>query len=443
MSLTVELSIIKDIAALRKLFAESCKHHLQLKTMDATIITRAIFAQLTVPVASTDHPVFRRPEILFETAVVQREIMAAIFGTNFIPRYNGPLAGARREFAEICKALDQIGKSLDLDSATVPWQLFRAQIDVAADLATFQLLYTAAVAKSKEVLAAHLNAQIRRVCNELLAQMRGFVAAYRKIGRSGGENAFAAGRLKVEKSAAMVTFRHVGFEPLQISAVMYAKFQRLYTSDAAMLNDRMFIMCLRYSSLFGRSDKSFHAAAKPATFAALTASLGVTQELYAQPFNCNFDRFCSPFPDTDVFFGSVGRMQDFVNANLHTEPLSGSYEVGPPYTEEVMDSMIDQLMSVLRTTTEPLSFVVFVPDWRTPLQKCQRIMEDPANAFVRGQLSLEPLTYEYVDGVGAGEHIRFPFRTCIYVLQNDAGAERWPYSDAVAAAILESAASKK
>lgn len=37
-----------------------------------------------------------------------------------------------------------------------------------------------------------------------------------------------------------------------------------------------------------------------------------------------------------MFFGSVGSFFDFT-------PLEGSFETGPPYTEEVMDKMADRL----------------------------------------------------------------------------------------------------
>ena len=60
-------------------------------------------------------------------------------------------------------------------------------------------------------------------------------------------------------------------------------------------------------------------------FDALAARLGVTQECFASPLNCRFDRgHCSAFADTDGGFGSCGSFLQF-------EPAEGSYEANPPF----------------------------------------------------------------------------------------------------------------
>ena len=66
----------------------------------------------------------------------------------------------------------------------------------------------------------------------------------------------------------------------------------------------------------------------------------VCQECFASPLNCYFSRFCSAFPDTDVYFGSQGSFFDF-------EPDEGSFECGPPYTVEVMDKTADRIHELL------------------------------------------------------------------------------------------------
>lgn len=194
---------------------------------------------------------------------------------------------------------------------------------------------------------------------------------------------------------------------------------------------------LRYDTFFGtgaREGSTFHAAATEVVFDAMRDKFSVSQENYASPFNCYFRTFNSAFPDTDVFFGSRGSFYDF-------SPQTGSFETGPPYTEEVMERMIYHLESLLRSPDAgPLSFFVFVPDWREPLQVCQQIMESKEFPFTREIIHLNGGKYFYVSGDqhkkrdATNPKERFfalPFETKIYLLQNDLGKEKWPANAAL------------
>ena len=64
-----------------------------------------------------------------------------------------------------------------------------------------------------------------------------------------------------------------------------------------------------------------HAAAPESVFLFLHQRLGVRMEFFASPLNCYFRRFCSAFPDTDRFFGSMGSVFDFF-------PRTGELVVG-------------------------------------------------------------------------------------------------------------------
>ena len=192
---------------------------------------------------------------------------------------------------------------------------------------------------------------------------------------------------------------------------------------------------LRYNTFFGvgaREGATFHAAAPEIVFNSLHETVKVCQENYASPFNCYFRTFNSAFPDTDVFFGSRGSFYDFF-------PKTGSFETGPPYTEEVMERMIYHLQSLLESKDAgPLSFVVFVPDWREPLQKCQEIMESKDFAYTQRIIQLKGGKYFYVAGdqhkksKATDPKERFfslPFETTIYILQNELGKEKFPLTD--------------
>lgn len=199
---------------------------------------------------------------------------------------------------------------------------------------------------------------------------------------------------------------------------------------------RLWILLRRYQSLFGdppptssgrrREGASFHAAAPETVFDVLKERFGVRHECFASPLNCHFASFCSAFPDSDHFFGSVGSFFDFF-------PRTGSFEVGPPYTVEVMDRAArhcDSLLLENATTCpeEPLSFIVFVPDWRTPLQPAQEFMEH--NKFLRADIAVKGNEHSYVVGdqhiPGRERYFLLPFTTHVYVLQNDAGHAKWP-----------------
>lgn len=51
---------------------------------------------------------------------------------------------------------------------------------------------------------------------------------------------------------------------------------------------------------------------------------------------------------------------------LDFHPTSGSFEANPPFCEELMEAMVDHFESLLTETQDPLSFIVFIPEWRDP-----------------------------------------------------------------------------
>lgn len=82
-------------------------------------------------------------------------------------------------------------------------------------------------------------------------------------------------------------------------------------------------------------------------FECLHRNFGVTFECFASPLNCYFRQFCSAFGDTDSYFGSRGSFLDF-------RPLSGSFQVNPPYCEELIDAAVQHIDRLLTDSVEPL-----------------------------------------------------------------------------------------
>lgn len=164
-----------------------------------------------------------------------------------------------------------------------------------------------------------------------------------------------------------------GFE-FEISRSHYDKLCALYEANAGRhfdsarhyMKTMIFILLRRYQTFFGTErfeGTSFHAAAPERVFRTLHARLQVAQECFASPLNCFFSQFCSAFPEIDVFFGSRGSFFDF-------DAAEGSFECGPPYTEECMDRTARRVLRMCggegSAGQQPLLFVIFVPEWRVP-----------------------------------------------------------------------------
>lgn len=112
---------------------------------------------------------------------------------------------------------------------------------------------------------------------------------------------------------------------------------------------------------------------------------------------------------------------------LDFSPLSGSFEANPPFCEELMDAMVSHFevgmllwggilqarlparggqpltstlchlpQKLLESSPEPLSFIVFIPEWREPPTPALTRMEQ--SRFKRHQLVLPAFEHEYRSG---------------------------------------------
>ena len=183
----------------------------------------------------------------------------------------------------------------------------------------------------------------------------------------------------------------------------------------------LYVLVRRYATFFGDNEgDGFHAAAPESSFEVMHDCLGVVQELFASPFNCHFGKFCSAFPDIDCWFGSCGSFFDFI-------PQSGSFEVGPPYVTSVMDQMAIKLEKILQKSTEPLSFIIYVPEWKDPIADYHKIIE--ASEYLKLSFVMGGNDHAYVVGdqhVSDTRYVKLPFRTSVYIMQNSLGSNKWP-----------------
>nr|KAG5712235.1 hypothetical protein BaRGS_014585 [Batillaria attramentaria] len=119
---------------------------------------------------------------------------------------------------------------------------------------------------------------------------------------------------------------------------------------------------------------------------------------------------CRDDPRFDNFLGRVCPILDF-------HPTSGSFEANPPFCEELMEAMVDHFESLLGETSDPLSFIVFIPEWRDP--PTEALMRLESSRFKRKSCLLP--AYEHENEV----NVKALHGTLAVFLQNDAGFKLW------------------
>ena len=206
---------------------------------------------------------------------------------------------------------------------------------------------------------------------------------------------------------------------------------------------RLFVLLTRYFSLTGAHDApaheaAWHCAVPPVAMRVLQSRMDASLECFASPLNAFARRFCSAFPDTDCFFGSIGSFFEF-------NPVSGSFQTGPPYDHQLSHAMFDHICELFERKGEgegaaalgagagPLSFTVTMPYSDRPVaQKVLQRVRD--SGYVRVDVKLDEHRYAYVDGYQQCDANRgFVLRcaTRVVVVQNEAGAARWPAEEPV------------
>ncbi|XP_067935307.1 mRNA (2'-O-methyladenosine-N(6)-)-methyltransferase-like [Watersipora subatra] len=187
---------------------------------------------------------------------------------------------------------------------------------------------------------------------------------------------------------------------------------------------RVWCLLRRYQTYFGvhKNEGAALQAALPATvFECLSRIFGVTFECFASPLNCYYKQYCSAFSDTDGYFGSRGPLLDF-------HPIAGSFEANPPFSEELMESMVNHFENLLENSSEALSFVVCLPEWRDPPTKALIRLE--SSRFKRKEFVVPALEHQYRNGFqhicSKDElHIHSSHGTLLVFLQNEKGFEKW------------------
>jgi phosphorylated CTD-interacting factor 1 len=220
----------------------------------------------------------------------------------------------------------------------------------------------------------------------------------------------------------------------------YEKLKKLYRKNTVELGyddegsthflSRIYCVLSRYETFFRNSTLrnegyGMQGALPNYTFKEINKEFDVTQEMFASPLNCYFSTYCSAFLDTDVYFGSCGSFFEY-------EPIEGSFQCNPPFTEEVIERMADRIEILLASTELPLSFIVFIPEWLDP--PTPGLIKMNKSAFKTRDIIVGGKKHKYVAGTQFLEH-RGPLLyaavhdTHVFFLQNKAGFEKWTPSE--------------
>jgi len=188
---------------------------------------------------------------------------------------------------------------------------------------------------------------------------------------------------------------------------------------------RAWCVVARYEVLGGAG---YQAAVGGDGFEVLRERMGVRFECFASPLNCRYSRYCSAFEDTDAAFGSLGSFFNFW-------PRKGSFEANPPFVPELMSKMVEHMEELLAAGAGPLSFVIVIPAWRE-VRAWDQLHQSGCH---RGTFVLPAERHGFVDGAQHQRSERYrpsSYDTAVICLQNDGGAERWPFDAATLEAAL-------
>lgn len=77
-------------------------------------------------------------------------------------------------------------------------------------------------------------------------------------------------------------------------------------------------------------------------------------------------------------------------------PTRGSFQANPPYCEELVDATLQHIDRLLSDSSYPLSFIVFLPEYKDRPLKCLSRIED--SQYKRKLLVVPAMEHEYRHG---------------------------------------------
>lgn len=197
--------------------------------------------------------------------------------------------------------------------------------------------------------------------------------------------------------------------------IKYKKLVSLYTGDPKYFNFAMFEVGFNYYILDGHS---LQWCIPPKTFDILINKLSVKTELFAAPMNVNLPIYCSLFLIDQKF----GAMDNFFNLEPQ-QILEGTYEVNPPFIEDIFIKSSHMVIDFLKQSQEAkkdLMFIYIMPDWLDS-KGYQALVKSP---FLIKEITLDKNNHYYYQSSN-DRVVQANFDTHILVIGTEKSNVRW------------------
>lgn len=176
---------------------------------------------------------------------------------------------------------------------------------------------------------------------------------------------------------------------------MYNRACSIYVGPRDKQDEHILVLMSRYDAC-GTTNN--HCSVPPS----IVSFCNITTEMFGSPINTCAMQYCSPFPDIEQYFGSLG---SFFDPRLRLS--SGVYLCNPPYDETIMAAAVSKVIKALESNAE-ITVVVVLPVWDSKSQKevkgrLDLGMEFEAHkmllqcGFIRSQMMLDFATYPFFD----------------------------------------------
>lgn len=129
-------------------------------------------------------------------------------------------------------------------------------------------------------------------------------------------------------------------------------------------------------------------------------------EIFASPFNCFLDYYCSAFYDIEKYFNSAG---SFKNITIK----SGFYEVNPPFDKFIIEQVSKKIIKWLDETDQPLAFFIVIPVW--DMETAQKIhVALDLDSKIKNMMKNRMLTDDYKGYLNMKKSKYFYFNEVLY-----------------------------
>jgi phosphorylated CTD-interacting factor 1 len=410
-----------------------------------------------------------------------KEIMNDIPMKIVKPRFTGDARKQLAKFAEACKRAVETRNATAEARKIVKWKAEETFNWLRATTGGNYESFQERIAHLKTTCQPHVHAAAKSSVEGICRKISVLAKQYAQMARETHLNLFAESSVKVEepergkfrcqpalcgpyqfvenskmpqieflqdREHTLLKFRT---DTVRITTQYLQKLEQLYRYNC--VDDRKFDFFLARSySLLRRYNAYCEDFAAPLStqsslpvpvFESIQRNFGVTFECFSSPLNCYFRQFCSAFPDTDGYFGSRGTFLDY-------HPVSGSFQMNPPFSDQLIDATITHMEELLASSREPLSFILFLPE---PADEADGIESGEVaddtwlkrlenSRWKRKKIIIPAFEHEYRHGaqhiVSKNEaSVRSPCATLIFWLQNESGFEEWSPTDEKVDALID------